>query len=63
MKNLLKLAKTQPHAAFSAFIHGEQHKLPYFLRIWRGMNEIIKPFDKIIMEAFPLEIFGETLSP
>ena len=25
MKNLSKLAKTQPHAAFSAYTHGEQH--------------------------------------
>ena len=63
MKNLLKLAKSQPHAAFSAFIHGEQHKFPYFLRILRGMNEIRKPFDKNIMETFLLEIFGEALSP
>ena len=63
MKNLLKLAKSQPHAAFSDFIHGEQHKFPYFLRILRGMNEIRKPFDKNIMETFLLEIFGEALSP
>ena len=39
MKNLSKLAKTQLHAAFSAYIHGEQHKFTYFLRTIEGMNE------------------------
>ena len=31
MKRLSALAKTQPHAAFSDYIHGEQHKFTYFL--------------------------------
>ena len=63
MKNLSKLAKTQSHAAFSAYIHGEQHKFTYFLRTIEGMNELIKPLDDdIIMNTFLPAIFGETLS-
>ena len=30
MKNLLKVAKTQSHAAFSAYTHVGQHKFTYF---------------------------------
>ena len=63
MKRLSALAKTQPHAAFSAYIHGEQHKFTYFLRTIEGMNELIKPLDDIIMNNFLPAIFGETLSP
>ena len=63
MKRLSALAKTQPHAAFSAYIHGEQHKFTYFLRTIEGMNELIKPLDDIIMNNFLPAVFGETLSP
>ena len=63
MKNLSKLAKTQPHAAFSAYIHGEQHRFTYFLRTMEGMNDLVKPLDDIIMNTFLPTIFGETLSP
>ena len=63
MKRLSALAKTQPHAAFSAYIHGEQHKFTYFLRTTEGMNELTKPLDDIIMNTFLPAIFGETLSP
>ena len=58
-----KLAKTQPHGAFLAYIQGEQHKLMYFLGTIEGTNELIKPLDDIIMNTFFPAIFGETLSP
>ena len=61
MKRLSPLAKTQPHAAFSPYNHGEQHKFTYFLRAIEGMNELIKPLDDIIMNTFFPAIFGETL--
>ena len=32
IKTLANIAKAQPHAAYAAFIHGEQHKYTYFLR-------------------------------
>ena len=41
-KEILKLAeiaKTQPHVAFSAYIHGHQHKYTYFLRTIDGMEK------------------------
>ena len=45
-------AKSQPHAAFSAFIHGIQHKYTYFLRTIQGMEEFILPLDKVLTETF-----------
>ena len=63
MKNLSKLAETQLHAAFSAYIHREQHKFVYFLRTIEGMSEIIKHLEDIIMNTFFPAIFGVTLSP
>ena len=48
MKSLADIAKTQPHAAYSAFIHGEQHKYTYFLRTIAGISENLKPLDEVI---------------
>ena len=63
MKSLSKLSKTQPHAAFSVYIHGEEHKFTYLLQTIEGMNELIKLLDDIIINTFLPAIFGETLSP
>ena len=62
MKNLSKIAKTQPQAASSTYIHGEQRKFTCILRTIEGMNELIKPLDVIIMSTFFPAIFGEILS-
>ena len=45
-------AKTQPQAAFAAFIHGVQHKYTYFLRTINGMEEFIAPLDNLISDKF-----------
>ena len=45
-------AKSQPQVAFSAFIHGIQHKYTYFLRTIQGMEEFILPLDKVLTETF-----------
>ena len=39
IKALSEIAKTQPHAAYAAFIHGEQHKYTYFLRTIVGIAD------------------------
>ena len=49
---LSEFAKTQPHAAYSAFCHGEIHKFTYFLRTISGMQEYIKPLDHLITNKF-----------
>ena len=52
MERLSECAKTQPHAAYSAFCHGEIHKYTYFMRTIPGMREFIKPLDDLINQKF-----------
>ena len=51
---LSEFAKTQPHAAYSAFCHGEIHKFTHFLTTISGMQEYIKPLDHLITNKFIL---------
>ena len=47
VEKLAEYAKSQPQAAFAAFIHGEQHRFNYFMRTIPGMEDFMKPLDKI----------------
>ena len=58
---LSKIAHSQPHAAFAAFIHGEQHKYTYFMRTIPGINENLKPLDDAI-NNFITSLFGREVS-
>ena len=49
---LSEFAKTQPHAAYSAFCHGQVDKFTYFLRTIPGMQEYIKLLDHLITNKF-----------
>ena len=40
IEKLAKFAETQPHAAFAAYIHGEQHKFTYLLRTYQEWRSI-----------------------
>ena len=47
-------AKTQPHAAYSAFTNGILSQYTYFMRTIPGMYEFIKPIDDVIrLELLP----------
>ena len=63
LKNLVKFAKTQPHAAYSSYIMGEQHKYTYFLRTLDDIADLLKPLDDIIEHEFLPALFGKTISP
>ena len=52
ISKLSEFAKTQPHAAYSAFCHGEVRKFLYFLRTIPDMQEYIKPLDALIRNEF-----------
>ena len=62
IKSLSEIAKTQPHVAYAAFIHGEQHKYPYFLRTIAGISENLKPLDNAINDHLIPALFGSELS-
>ena len=63
IKSLSEIAKTQPHVAYAAFIHGEQHKYTYFLRTIAGISENLKPLDDAINEVLIPALFGSDLTP
>ena len=52
MDNLCHFAKTEPHAAYAAFCHGEMHKYTYFIRTIPEMENFIKPLDNLIEQKF-----------
>ena len=52
METLCEFSKSQPHAAYAAFCHGEIHKYTYFLRTIPDMHEFIKPLDELITNKF-----------
>ena len=58
IKNLAGIAKTQPHVAYAAFIHGEQHKYTYFLRTIANISNNLKPLDEVIDNVFIPALFG-----
>ena len=55
---LSEIAKSQPHAAYAAFIHGEQHRYTYFLRTITNISSCLQPLDDIITTKFIPSIFG-----
>ena len=62
IKSLSEIAKTQPHVAYAAFIHGEQHKYTYFLKTIAGIAENLKPLDDAITEVLIPALFGSDLT-
>ena len=63
MNNLVEFAKSQPHAAYSAFTHGVRHKFTYFMRTIEEMSEHLAPVDDIITNKFIPVLFGCPISP
>ena len=63
MRSLAEIAKSQPHAAYAAYIHGEQHKYTYFLRTIKDTSDLLKPLDDIISNQFIPSLFGTGISP
>ena len=50
LKKLAEIAISEPQAAFSGYIHGQQHKFNYFFRTIPGMESFLDPFDDILNE-------------
>ena len=62
VEKLAEFAKSQPQAAFAAFVHGEQHKFGYFMRTIPFMEEFMEPLDRIINDKLLPAILGTTFS-
>ena len=48
VNNLTKFACTEPHAAYSAFIHGLRHRFTYTMRTIPDISHLLKPLDDAI---------------
>ena len=62
IETLAEIAKSQPHAAFAAFVHGEQHKYTYFQRTIDGISENFKPLDDVIDNQLIPALFGSEIN-
>ena len=62
IESLSKIAKSQPHAAYAAYIHAEQHKHTYFMRTIPGISENLKTLDETITNLFIPALFGSELN-
>ena len=62
IKLLSEIARAPPHAAYTAYIHGEKHKVTYFLRTLNGISDALKPLDDVINKEFIPALFGTNIT-
>ena len=55
---LSEIAVTQPHAAYSAYLLGEQHKFTYFIRTLSNISLLLQPLDDLLDNVFIPALFG-----
>ena len=63
MEVLTKCACTEPHAAFSDFIHGLRHYYTYFMKTVPGISHLLKPLDDAINAFTKVLLRGYTFNP
>ena len=59
LETLSKIAEIQPHAAYSAYVHGFKEKFVYFLRTIPNMNNHLQLIENVIRNNFIPAITGE----
>ena len=57
-----KFACTEPHAAFSSFIHGLRHRYTYFMRTVPGISHLLNPLDDAIDTFIKMFMQGYTFN-
>ena len=63
LREMTKIAKAEPQAAYSSFTAGFRHKITYFMRTIPDLEDVLKPLDDLIDNAFiPAITEGQTLS-
>ena len=62
LNKLSEVAKSQPHVAYAAYIHGEQHRYTYFIRTIMDIGVNLQPIDEIIENKFIPALFGRDIS-
>ena len=59
LDTLSQFAKTEPHAAFSAFIHGLKGQWTYLLRTVEGMTPLLQPLEDTIRQSLLPALTGK----
>ena len=62
LSKLSDIAKSQPHVAYAAYTHGEQHRYTYFMRTLANISENLEPIDKVLEEQFLPALFGREVT-
>ena len=62
LERLSSIAKSQPHAAYSTFVHEYKHKFTYFMRTIPNAAHLFQSVDDIISTEFIPSIFGQEIS-
>ena len=60
--NLCEIAKTQPQAAYAAYVHGFKHKFTYFLRTIQDISVLLQPIEDIITNQLLPVLLGSDIS-
>ena len=58
--NLTLIAKTQPHAAYSAFTHGLIGRWNFLLRTVKEISHLLAPLEKVVRQQFIPALTGQT---
>ena len=62
LENLYSIAKSQPHAAYAAFVQGYKHKFTFYIRTIPNVAHLFQPVEEIIRSKFLPTIFGQDIS-
>ena len=62
LERLSSIAKSQPHAAYSTFVHEYKHKFTYFMRTIPNAAHLFRSVEDIISTGFIPSIFGQEIS-
>ena len=62
MKCLSEVAKTQPHAAYSAFVHGLTSRWSYIMRTIPNISHLLTPLEDVIHQEFIPSLSGRPAS-
>ena len=58
MLQLAEIASTQPHAAYSAFVHGLSSRWTYLSRTIPGISDLLQPLENAIHQVFIPSLTG-----
>ena len=62
MKRLSEVAQTQPHAAYSAFVHGLTSRWSYIMRTIPNISHLLTPLEDVIHQEFIPSLSGRPAS-